>query len=592
MPEENRRKQLRQKDWLMPGAFALVVILVVVSLTWRYQEKYLARHRLDLGALGSQVALTIGNDLNGYRQYLAFLAEVKASNRLDETTFQKNAAQFVRNHPSLKSIFWADDKFYIRWTAPLASNKQILGLKLALPEAERASREARESRLAVYTRPLAESPGYSSFQIHVPIYRGDQFLGIFAGVIGFRDLLEHATPPQLADHAHFALLNRSGVTLTELAPASNPLTTCAVELPLNPPGGGVTLRVADNHTSFVHEWLLIGLLGTVLSLGLLLTLAKLKRQMVFRERAERAAAENEARLRSIYQAVHAGVMLQDAKGKILHVNQVACDLFRMSEAEIIGRSHADPIWEMVDEHGNAVPGSEHPSMITIRSKKSLSNLVRGLFSGTPGKMVWLSVSTEPILDGKSGEIKEVLITFHDITLNKQLQDDLEYLTVHDPLTGLLNRRFLEEEVVKEIARAERYRSPLSFLIVDIDHFKKINDRYGHKMGDLALCHLAALLAEKIRESDCLARFGGEEFVLILPDTGTEQARMLAEKLRQQVENHPLQITGGSHRRLTISIGISNYPQNGTDWDELFKAADRALYRAKEEGRNRVVIAVN
>jgi len=311
--------------------------------------------------------------------------------------------------------------------------------------------------------------------------------------------------------------------------------------------------------------------------------------VTIRERAELSAAQNEARLRSIYQAVHAGIFLQGASGEILHANQVACEIFGMSPQNIIGKTSADPIWHMVDEGGNKIPGDHHPSMITLKTGKPIDNAIRGLFADDPGKMIWLSISTQPIFAATGGPVKEVLVTFHDVTSTKHLQADLEYLTIHDHLTGLLNRRFLEEEAAKEIARAERYQMPLSFLMIDIDHFKQINDHYGHKTGDAALCALAERLSELIRESDYLARFGGEEFLLILPDTTADKALSLAEKLRAQIGEMPILPPNEKSLTMTVSIGVATFPEHGTDWETLYKAADAALYQAKERGRNRVEV---
>jgi|GEM_PF-2436215 len=586
------RKDLQKKDWLLPGFFALVVIFVVASVTWLYQSKYLERHRKDLEALSNQVAMTINANLEGSLEYLQLLAEAMVDGRLTEENFRERSSVFVRDHPGLINIIWADSNYIIRWAAPSEPNKQVIGLKLSLPEPARASRTARETGQAVYTRPYTVIQGVPAFEVYVPVLRDGQFLGTFGGVFSIKNVLLQATPPQVADHGHFAIQDKSGKTLAELAPGRKASSSCTVSFPLEPPGFGTTLKVSDYHSHLFAEWLLIGMIGVALSLGLLLTLAKLKKQVTIRERAEQLAAQNEARLRSIYQAVHAGIVLKDVSGEILHANQVACEIFRMREDEIIGRTSTDPLWHMVDEDGNEVPGENHPSMITLRTQLPINNVIRGLFADDPKIMVWLSISTQPIFDPATGRIKEVLITFHDISRTKHLQENLEYLTVHDPLTGLLNRRFLEEEAVKEIARAERYQSPLSFLMIDIDHFKRINDSYGHKTGDHTLCILAGQLTELTRESDYLARYGGEEFILILPGTPTEQALNLAEKLRRQIENVPFPIGKGENLTLTVSIGIATFPAHGLDWEALFKAADAALYRAKQNGRNRVEIAGN
>ncbi|MEW6693744.1 MAG: GGDEF domain-containing protein [Pseudomonadota bacterium] len=173
--------------------------------------------------------------------------------------------------------------------------------------------------------------------------------------------------------------------------------------------------------------------------------------------------------------------------------------------------------------------------------------------------------------------------------NRQLQaqhHELQALATRDPLTGLLNRRAFEHEAQQALARARRQRHPLALLMLDVDHFKAINDRHGHPAGDAALRQVAACMAEAIRQTDPLARLGGEEFVLLLPDTGADQAWHLAEKLRHTLEQMPLPAIGAP---LTVSIGLVTVAADAAPTLEgLLQQADQALYAAKRQGRNRTV----
>jgi diguanylate cyclase (GGDEF)-like protein len=163
---------------------------------------------------------------------------------------------------------------------------------------------------------------------------------------------------------------------------------------------------------------------------------------------------------------------------------------------------------------------------------------------------------------------------------------LEQETITDPLLGIFNRRFLDRRMLEEVLRAQRHRLDLSLLMVDIDNFKQVNDTWGHQVGDLVLQHLIQMLEADLRQTDILARFGGEEFVILLPHTSEEDAFKLAEKLRRIVEQTPL------HRipelRVTVSIGTSSLLPDGDDAHSLLERADKSMYRAKREGRNRVV----
>ena len=163
------------------------------------------------------------------------------------------------------------------------------------------------------------------------------------------------------------------------------------------------------------------------------------------------------------------------------------------------------------------------------------------------------------------------------------------LSRRDALTGSWNRGYLTELMEREVALAERTGQPLSLVVVDLDFFKRINDEHGHSAGDQALIQAARCLADSIREVDHLGRYGGEEFVLLLPNCDTDNARTIAERCREAMSREPVD-TGRSRLQLSASFGVATCRGNGLDVDELFRRADRALYRAKDNGRNRVEVA--
>lgn len=165
---------------------------------------------------------------------------------------------------------------------------------------------------------------------------------------------------------------------------------------------------------------------------------------------------------------------------------------------------------------------------------------------------------------------------------------LEQLARTDPLTRVLNRRALTERLVAETDRVRRYDSTVSLMLIDLDHFKQVNDHYGHLVGDDVLAEMAAYLQGAVRSVDVVARYGGEEFVVVLPETGAAGASAFAERLREGVESHAFSRGGGQTLQLTASIGVATFPSPGIESvDDLLAAADQALYRAKAEGRNRV-----
>lgn len=170
---------------------------------------------------------------------------------------------------------------------------------------------------------------------------------------------------------------------------------------------------------------------------------------------------------------------------------------------------------------------------------------------------------------------------------KRLMEHLRENSLRDPMTGLHNRRFLEEYVSALVAGSQRRKSPFSVLMLDLDFFKQVNDTHGHEAGDKVIKTLADTLQRNVRTSDMAVRYGGEEFLLVLMDTGAEQALKVAEKIRGEVEGTKIPLPGGMLQK-TISIGVSEYPDDSDTFWQVVKFADVALYRAKSDGRNRVV----
>ncbi|HZD48026.1 MAG TPA: diguanylate cyclase [Silvibacterium sp.] len=171
-----------------------------------------------------------------------------------------------------------------------------------------------------------------------------------------------------------------------------------------------------------------------------------------------------------------------------------------------------------------------------------------------------------------------------------LRTILEHQSIRDGLTNLFNRRFMEIALDRELRRALRHQKPLAVLMLDIDHFKLLNDTYGHEAGDVVLREVAAVMRQAVRSEDTICRYGGEEFVAILPELGIDDAFARAESIRHLVSELRLYYRGEALREITISIGLAVYPQNGESLDQLLSLADRALYEAKHLGRNRVVLA--
>jgi len=225
-----------------------------------------------------------------------------------------------------------------------------------------------------------------------------------------------------------------------------------------------------------------------------------------------------------------------------------------------------------------------PEEISLGGFVSVPILTGGNLSGLLGvggrSVLRMSAEDQALLEKVANQA-------HIVTENSRLVQRLKHLAGHDGLTDLFNHRQTREQLQREFERVSRYAGSLSLLMIDIDHFKQVNDGHGHPAGDLVLREVARVVKEAVRAVDIVGRYGGEEFVAILPQTDVEEARLLAERLRKAVEALAVPV-GNASVHVTISTGIASYPAPNVDTsDELIREADRALYRAKQDGRNRV-----
>ena len=241
-------------------------------------------------------------------------------------------------------------------------------------------------------------------------------------------------------------------------------------------------------------------------------------------------------------------------------------------------------WLKLEETTKGIP------VIMLTMKKELADKISGLQIGADDFLpkpynelelnarIYASLRTKALQDElrmKNRQLEELL---HKVN----------YMAITDALTGLFNRRRFHDVLISEYERAKRYSTPFSLVMVDIDHFKRVNDTFGHSVGDRVLKEVSAILKRSIREIDTASRYGGEEFILILPNTMKGNALVVAERMRMSIEQHTFHEID---RSITVSIGISGMPDEKAESDEkLVRCADFALYRAKQLGRNRTVTA--
>ena len=287
-----------------------------------------------------------------------------------------------------------------------------------------------------------------------------------------------------------------------------------------------------------------------------------------------------------------GVLVLDSQGRIVDVNPAMKNFLDADPTSFLGRnvSEALNIWTESTEH--LFHGLETRTELRLPNKTSryLDLRVTPLYN------------TDQRLSGR-------LIIFRDITDRKEVEKDLRYAmdrmqtqlieigllqsqlreqAIRDALTNLFNRRYLEETLERELARAAREVYPLCIVMLDIDHFKEVNDTYGHEAGDLVLKTLAETVMRQSRQGDFVCRFGGEEFILVMPNISIGVAKERAQSLHKSISSLYIPF-GRFNLNITVSMGISTFPAHGENKEDLLRAADRALYAAKRAGRNRLAV---
>lgn len=395
-------------------------------------------------------------------------------------------------------------------------------------------------------------------------------------------------PVWIIENNHFIDCNDAAVTMMGYADKEQLLNSHPSQLsPLMQDDGKNSFEKAEQIFALVmqqgihrFEWQHQRLNGTVFDAEV--TLAKIDFDQkaailcTWRDISERRKiAENLNLYSAIFQNSQDAMLISDHQNSILAVNQALLDMTGYQHEELIGQNprilasgytkanQYQSLWTALDQHNNwqGEMWDKHKDG-TVFPK-------------------WTSITANR---NEQGEITHYFAHYIDLSLKKQSEDKIEYLVHHDNLTGLLNRHSLEARIAQSLAHAKRNQELVALVVLDIDHFKTINDSLGHAVGDQLLIEIAQRLSLSVRESDILGRMGGDEFIICLTQLShVNDVHITLKKILESLNQAYTFL--GVHTHITASAGVSIYPNDGIDANQLFKNADAAMYHAKASGRN-------
>ena len=460
---------------------------------------------------------------------------------------------------------------------PLEGNQAAIGLNYPeIPSQWPAVKRAIDSGGAVLAGPVRLLQGGSGLISRTPVFLEDgQYWGILSLVLDMSSLLEGAGILPEKDGVRFALRGKDALgERGEVFFGDAALfEATSIKLSLAVPGGTWQMAAlpAEGWNSGKGHLVVFGAIGFMLSA--LLTLSILIYQG---NRVHIITSKN--RLRAILDTTPDGVIVITDKGIVCEFNPGAENLFGYPSEEMIGSS-VNKLMVSTDamRHDGYVQDSHNAVSRLMTEGRQVSGRRKS------GEQFPIEVTVGEAFIGQNRVHVGVV---RDITKRKAIEDKLRELAVTDNLTGALNRHGFEEIAENAFMVSKRYSRPLSVLMIDADHFKGINDSYGHDAGDKVLIRFSSVVRETLRSTDVFCRYGGEEFLALLPETTFDEAAILADRVLSDLRETEVRTNDDETVRFTVSIGVASLTPDVQDFSTVIQRADDALYKAKSEGRDR------
>ena len=567
----------------------LLAAMVCASLIGYLEFKQLENARVNAHSLASDHARTTQEQLDRALSAVYALSVLVQQGHGEVKNFDEIATRMLPYYPGVSVLVLAPDGI-ITQTIPRAANERAIGLNLLTdPVMGREARLARDSGKLTLAGPFELKQGGLGLVARLPIFLDDArgkptFWGLANVVMEFPKALESTRLPDLLgqglDYKLWRVNPETG-QIQIIAESQATALITPVKKSLKVPNGAWTLSVAPRNgwgnPTRLYGRMLIGLLfaGLMASVTKLLMQQRaykidLETQVIARTADIR---ESKIQLAATLDAIPDLLFEMDLNGRYLHCHSPQSRLLAAPIEDMLGKTVLE-----------VLPPDAAQIVLHALQQAHETGLTRGqqFKLSLDNNTYWfeLSAAAKPVI---AGQEPRFIVISRDITERKQAEKDVQQLAYFDALTGLPNRTLLNDRVAHALAEAARRQKPLALIFLDLDHFKNVNDTLGHRIGDVLLVALAGRMQAVVREQDTVARQGGDEFILLLPNTGSDGAAHVAEKLLHtisqaiQIEQHELTVTP--------SIGIAQYPGDGTDLETLTKHADIAMYRAKQNGRN-------